>query len=86
MTEPKSFIDRSYTSVLKQQEPDEGRHRVGARGRRRGSRSAADGVAGTCERKLRIPVRVSGDGKPGHVIVNLAVDVEILVDEDDKTV
>ena len=36
--------------------------------------------------RLRVPVRVSGNGKPGHVILNLAVDIEILTDEDDKTV
>jgi hypothetical protein len=35
---------------------------------------------------LRIPIKVSNNGKPGHVIVNLAVDVEVLVDEDDHTV
>jgi signal recognition particle receptor subunit beta len=36
--------------------------------------------------KLSIPVRVGGNGKPGHVILNLAVDIEILTEEDDKTV
>jgi signal recognition particle receptor subunit beta len=40
----------------------------------------------TCDRKLRIPIKVSGKGKPGHVVVNLAVDVEIVVDEEDKTI
>jgi hypothetical protein len=83
MAEPASFIDRTFTNVLKQEETS---HGGGTRGRGRGSRSGADAVAGSCERQIRIPVRVSGNGKPGHVIVNLAVDVEILVDEDDKTV
>jgi len=32
-------------------------------------------------RTLRIPIKVSGNGKPGHLLVNLAVDVEIVVDE-----
>ena len=36
--------------------------------------------------KLRIPIRLSKGGKPGHVVVNVAVDVEIVVDEDDQTV
>ena len=85
MTETAPFIDRSYTSVLRQQESDDAE--VGTSTRVK----ASVGVPGTgvarsaCER-LRIPVRVSGNGAPGHVIVNLAVDVEILVDEDDKTV
>ncbi len=83
MTEPASFIDRTFTNVLKQEETS---HGDGTRGGRRGYRAGADAVAGSCERQIRIPVRVSGNGKPGHVIVNLAVDVEILVDEDDKTV
>jgi len=38
---------------------------------------------GCGETQLRIPVRVKGNGKPAHVIVNFAVDVEILVDEED---
>ncbi len=38
---------------------------------------------GCSEAQLRIPVRVKGNGKPAHVIVNFAVDVEILVDEED---
>jgi signal recognition particle receptor subunit beta len=89
-TEPAPFIDRSFTSVLKQQEQDDAEDdtldyrpepvtaSVGIPGTGRGR--------GSCDKRLRIPVRVSGNGKPGHVIVNLAVDVEILVDEDDKTV
>ncbi len=36
--------------------------------------------------KLTIPIRVSSGGKPGHVVVNLAVDVEIVVDEEDQTI
>jgi len=36
--------------------------------------------------RLTIPVKVTARGKPGHVLVNLAVDVEIVVDEQDKTV
>jgi signal recognition particle receptor subunit beta len=36
--------------------------------------------------RLRVPVKVSGNGKPGHVVLNLAVDIEILTEEDDKTV
>lgn len=32
--------------------------------------------------RLRIPIKISGKGKPGHVLVNLAVDVEVVVDED----
>ncbi len=35
-------------------------------------------------KQLRIPVRLSRDGKSGHVIVNLAVDVEIVVDGEDE--
>jgi signal recognition particle receptor subunit beta len=38
------------------------------------------------ERRLTIPIRLTEKGKPGHVIVNLAVDVEIVVDGEDKTV
>jgi len=38
----------------------------------------------TADGKLRIPVRLAGKGKPGHVLVNLAVDVEIVVDQDGK--
>jgi signal recognition particle receptor subunit beta len=38
---------------------------------------------GCSEAQLKIPVRVKGNGKPAHVIVNFAVDVEILVDEED---
>jgi hypothetical protein len=32
--------------------------------------------------RLKIPIRISGKGRPGHVLVNLAVDVEVVVDED----
>jgi signal recognition particle receptor subunit beta len=32
--------------------------------------------------RLKIPIKVLGKGKPGHVLVNLAVDVEVIVDED----
>lgn len=39
-----------------------------------------DGCSGG---RLKIPVKVKGNGKPAHVIVNFAVDVEILVDEED---
>ncbi len=38
-----------------------------------------EGMAG---RKLRIPIRLSDPGKTGHVVVNLAVDIEIAVDDD----
>ena len=38
------------------------------------------------QKRLIIPVRVGGNGKPGHVVVNLAVDVEVVVEEHDKTV
>jgi hypothetical protein len=34
------------------------------------------------ENSLRIPIKISGKGKPGHVLVNLAVDVEVVVEED----
>jgi signal recognition particle receptor subunit beta len=44
------------------------------------------GDSGTSSRKLRVPIKLSGNGKPGHVVVNLAVDVEIVVEEDDQTV
>jgi len=37
---------------------------------------------GQAERKLKIPIRLSGPGKTGHVVVNLAVDIEIVVDDD----
>jgi signal recognition particle receptor subunit beta len=37
-------------------------------------------------KRLTIPVKVASNGKPGHVIVNLAVDVEVVIDEQDKTV
>jgi hypothetical protein len=40
------------------------------------------GVAGG--KQLRIPVKLSQGGKSGHVLVNLAVDVEIVVDGDDE--
>jgi len=40
------------------------------------------GLSGCSERQLKIPVRVKGNGKPAHVIVNFAVDVEIIVDDD----
>jgi signal recognition particle receptor subunit beta len=38
---------------------------------------------GCNEAQLKIPVKVKGNGKPAHVIVNFAVDVEIVVDEED---
>jgi signal recognition particle receptor subunit beta len=41
------------------------------------------GLDGSSEGHLKIPVRVKGNGKPAHVIVNFAVDVEILVDEEE---
>ena len=41
---------------------------------------------GAPSERLTIPIKVTGTGKPGHVLVNLAVDVEIVVDDDDKTV
>jgi len=41
---------------------------------------------GSAPGRLTIPVKVTGHGKPGHVLVNLAVDVEIVVDDEDKTV
>jgi signal recognition particle receptor subunit beta len=41
------------------------------------------GLDGCGEAQLKIPVRVKGNGKPAHVIVNFAVDVEILVDEEE---
>jgi hypothetical protein len=46
------------------------------------------GPPGPCSApgRLVIPVKVTGHGKPGHVLVNLAVDVEIVVDDEDKTV
>jgi signal recognition particle receptor subunit beta len=34
------------------------------------------------ERKLRIPIRLPDPDRPGHVVVNLAVDIEIVVDGD----
>ena len=37
---------------------------------------------GSVGRRLRIPIRLSGPGKTGHVVVNLAVDIEIVVDDD----
>jgi hypothetical protein len=36
------------------------------------------------ERQIRIPVKLSQGGKSGHVLVNLAVDVEIVVDGEDR--
>lgn len=36
--------------------------------------------------KLRIPIRLSGGAKPGHVVLNVAVDLEIIVDDDNDTV
>lgn len=36
---------------------------------------------GSAPGRLTIPVKVTGRGKPGHVLVNLAVDVEIVVDD-----
>jgi signal recognition particle receptor subunit beta len=41
------------------------------------------GLDGSGEGHLKIPVKVKGNGKPAHVIVNFAVDVEILVDEEE---
>jgi signal recognition particle receptor subunit beta len=38
---------------------------------------------GQAGRKLKIPIRLSNPGQTGHVVVNLAVDIEIVV-EDDK--
>jgi signal recognition particle receptor subunit beta len=35
-------------------------------------------------KQLRIPVKLSQGGKSGHVLVNLAVDVEIVVDGEDE--
>jgi signal recognition particle receptor subunit beta len=35
-------------------------------------------------KSIRIPIKLSGNGKPGHVLVNLAVDVEIVVDAEDR--
>jgi hypothetical protein len=37
---------------------------------------------GSADRRLTIPIRLSDPGKTGHVIVNLAVDIEIVVDDD----
>jgi signal recognition particle receptor subunit beta len=34
------------------------------------------------ERRLKIPVHLGDAGKAGHVVVNLAVDIEIVVDDD----
>ncbi len=53
---------------------------------RTGVRLQQDYSAGTPGKKLTIPIKVTGKGKPGHLVVNLAVDVEIVVDEEDKTV
>jgi hypothetical protein len=36
--------------------------------------------------RVTIPIRVLGKGKPGHVLVNLALDLEIVVDDEGKTV
>jgi len=73
-----------------------GRVDDGARGGRvdaghfeRLSREASSQVGRSADgpdNKLTIPIRVTGSGKPCHVIVNLAVDVEIVGDETDKTV
>jgi signal recognition particle receptor subunit beta len=41
------------------------------------------GLTGCGESRIRIPVKVKGNGKPAHVIVNFAVDLEILVDEEE---
>ena len=41
------------------------------------------GGGGCSQAQLKIPVKVKGNGKPAHVIVNFAVDVEILVDEEE---
>ena len=38
---------------------------------------------GCKEGRLRIPVKVKGNGKPAHVIVTFAVDVEIQVDDEE---
>jgi len=52
-----------------------------------GDSSQTDEASGhlvrSADGRLRIPVRLAGNGKPGHVLVNLAVDVEIVVDDDD---
>jgi signal recognition particle receptor subunit beta len=42
------------------------------------------GAAPAGGRKVKIPIRLADPGKTGHVVVNLAVDVEIVVDDDDK--
>jgi signal recognition particle receptor subunit beta len=40
------------------------------------------GPGGPAARRLKIPIRLSNPDKPGHVVVNLAVDIEIIVDDD----
>jgi hypothetical protein len=45
--------------------------------------SQTAGLGHSGERKVRIPIRLADPGKTGHVVVNLAVDIEIVV-EDDK--
>jgi len=37
---------------------------------------------GSAEKRLKIPIKLSDPGKTGHVVVNLAVDIEIVVDDD----
>jgi signal recognition particle receptor subunit beta len=44
-------------------------------------RPALDGARGG-RQKVRIPIRLGDPDKAGHVVVNLAVDIEIVVDED----
>jgi signal recognition particle receptor subunit beta len=41
------------------------------------------GQSGCSEAVLKVPVKIKDNGKPAHVIVNFAVDVEILVDEEE---
>lgn len=40
-------------------------------------------VVGVQGKNIRIPIKLLGNGKPGHVLVNLAVDVEIVVDDEE---
>ncbi len=37
-----------------------------------------------CEKGLTIPIKVRGKGKPSHVIVNLAVDVQIITEDEEQ--
>jgi signal recognition particle receptor subunit beta len=47
-----------------------------------GATVCQQGVGGN---RLRIPIKVNAKGQPGHVVVNLAVDVEVIVEEADQT-